>query len=88
MGEDRFTIKRLQIRRLKCEDPRIVANYNHIFEKHGHKNKIVEKYREIKGQFGIHLSSTSTSKLFHLGSCIIIYAEWKCRKLCMGKKQV
>ena len=84
LGEDRFAIKRPQIRRLKCEDPRIVANYNHHFEKHGQKNKIYGKYRRLQGQFGIQLTSTSEPELIQLDSSVTeasLFAERKCRKL-------
>ena len=87
LGENRFIIKRPQVRRLKCEDPRIVSNFNKIFEGHGHKNHLFTKYKQLRGTFGVLPSSIAHSKLFHLDTLATAAsrtAEKKCRKLKMG----
>ena len=87
LGENRFVIKRPQIRRLKCEDPRIVSNYNRIFESHGQKNKIYNTFHQLKDQFGTHFTRQSQSNLIHLDYSVTTathVAESKCRKLRMG----
>ena len=87
LGESLFVIKRPQIRRLKSEDPRIVSNYNRIFEAHGQKNNIYNTFHHLKGHFGVTFTKQSQSSLFQLDSSVTAashVAESKCRKLRMG----
>ena len=87
LGEDRFTIQRPYARRLKCDDPRIVNNYNRLFEATGHKKGIFTQYAEVQRNFQAPLPSNVRSQLFQLDSNVtasMLSAEGKCRKLRMG----
>ena len=88
LGESRFRIQRPYVRRLKCNDPRIVSNFNNLFESNGNSKKIFDNYKKLKGSFGVPMTQSVRSALFSLDSDVTSttkYAEKKCRKLRMGQ---
>jgi exonuclease III len=88
LGTNMKNLPTYNARRLKCQDPRVVARYNKVFEdfltKHGVYNRIYELYHN----FNIPLNEfqkTEYEKLDRLREKGMMMAEKKCRKLKMGR---
>jgi hypothetical protein len=90
LGVDRQPLPSYKARRLKCQDPRIVAKYNTVLEKY------LTKHGAYKRVFKLFMSHSNPltpdqkrkyEKLDTLREMGMILAEKKCRKLKMGGLQ-
>ena len=77
-------------RRLKLNDPTIVAKYNELLEQHLVKHKVAEKLQILRQTFNQHneLSAAQIISLEKLDTLVnegMVYAESRCRKLKVGE---
>lgn len=88
LGEDLFKIQRPEARRLSCQIPSAVKEYNKLLEKQVKEKKIVERLHKVYQQSGSRLSVDQQQELATLDKMredAMISSEKKCRKFCMGE---
>ncbi len=88
IGENRTEIPKSTARRLKCDDPRAVKKYLHVFHKYLRKHDFYTRILKLVDTYSNPLSAADAKelekldKLRHNGMTL---AEQKCRKFKMGK---
>ena len=88
LGENKFTIAPSQVRRLKCDDPRIVNKFNKLLEEQYISHNLLNKIEAFNKTFHTPLLPEEIEQLEsfdRISTCAVRYADKHCRKLCMGQ---
>ena len=88
LGENKFAIPPPQVRRLKCNDLRIVDRFNTILEEQYKRHKTLDRIERFNRTFHVPLTDieqTEIKKLDRISTFAVRHADKKCRKLCMGE---
>ena len=87
LGENKFNIVAPQIRRLKCDDPRVVKKYNTLLEKQYNEHNTLQRIETLNSTFHTPMLQEEIielEKLDRIATDAVLYAEKHCRRLCMG----
>ena len=88
LGENKFVIPPPSVRRLKCNDPRVVDRFNTILEEQYRQHKTLTRIEHLNQTFHIPLNETEQielEKIDRISTFAVRHADKKCRKLCMGE---
>ena len=90
LGENKFKIFRPKIRRLKCENPNIVQKFNRLLTQQLLNEKTYVQLAKLQwkissGVLTKNECKTALQKIDNSVTHAVLYAEKKCRKLCMGE---
>ena len=88
LGEDKFHIPPPQVRRLKCEDPRIVQKFNDLLESQYKQHNVLQRIEQLNRTFHTPLlphEIVELEKLDNISTFAVKYADKRCRKLHMGQ---
>jgi len=81
---------RATIRRLQCQDPRVIARYNALLIERLDQGHLQQQVTEFHAGILGRLTSAQQQLYEKLDSQLVkakLYAEWNCRKLKMGQVQ-
>ena len=87
LGENKFTIPPPQVRRLKCNDPRVVDRFNKLLERKYKNHSIPARIERLNATFHIPLTTKEEAeleKIDRISTHAVRHADNKCRKLNMG----
>ena len=88
LGEDKFIIPPPQVRRLKCEDPRIVQKFNDLLESQYKQHHVLQRIEQLNRTFHTPLlphEINELEKLDNISTFAVKYSDKRCRKLHMGQ---
>lgn len=87
LGENKSQTPPRHIRRLKCNDPKVVRRFNMLLEEQYRTHNTLERIEALNRSFHIPLTESEQfelEKIDRISTCAVLYADKRCRKLNMG----